>query len=385
MNSRSLRFLPSLVVLGLAACGGTVVEAPPAETGVAPAAAPAQDASLWPRDFVVGPGSGPALFLSEASDAPGIGYVSAGTPIRIGSLPQNGRIKVRVDGPLKVLGWLSVDRLALVVTEGGRVPETPVSLSPGDYVTYLGPGDDASIARIRVTPQLGREDANVESFSGIYPLARLSTTSEADAGEVDHSTARRLPAGETVQLFTRPDEVAATLPAMEPGLVVELARDRGRWKGVRVGVGPRLVGYVNVELEAAEALPAAIPPRRAAPGEVPMRLRVDSERTLWHIAEGSRIRYGDTTIAIVDSTVFAREMGRFAETDEADVFVAGNDGVALRGTIAIGELVAIEGEAQPDATAPTATTPATTTAPATPTTAPATTTPATTTTTTPAP
>ncbi|MFT5356839.1 MAG: hypothetical protein ACI9KE_004065 [Polyangiales bacterium] len=343
MNSRPLRFLSCLVAVGLAACGGTVVEVPVETADTTAAQTPAEDASLWPRDFVVGPGTGPALFLSEASDAPGIGYVSEGTPVRIGSLPQNGRIKVRVDGPLKVLGWLSVDRLALVVTEGGRVPETPVSLSPGDYVTYVGPGAEAGIARIRVTPRLGREDANMDSFNGIYPLERLSTTVVTDTSEPDHSTARRLPAGEIVQIYTRPDEVAAALPAMEPGLVVELARDRGRWKGVRVGVGPRLVGYVNVELEAAEALPSAIVPQRAGEGEVPMRLRVDGARPLWHITAGSRIRYGDTTIAIVESTVFAREMGRFEESEEADVFVAGDDGVALRGTIALSDLVAIEG------------------------------------------
>lgn len=363
MNSRPLQLLSSLLVVGLAACGGTVVEVPVSTTGdTAVAQTPAQDPSLWPRDFVVGPGTGPALFLSEATDAPGIGYVSEGTPVRIGSLPQNGRIKVRVDGPLKVLGWLSVSRLALVVTEGGRVPETPVSLAPGDYVTYLGPGSEAGIARVRVTPRLGREDVNVESFDGIYPLERLSSTPTADTSEPDHSTARRLPAGESVQIFTRPDEVATTLPAMEPGLVVELARDRGRWKGVRVGVGPRFVGYVNVDLEAAEALPSRTATPRAAEGEVPMRLRVDAERPLWNLAEGARIRYGDSTIAIVESTVFAREMGRFEESEEADVFVAGDDGVALRGTIAVSDLVAIDTPAAAPAAAPAApATPATTT------------------------
>lgn len=366
MTSRPLQFLSSLIVVGLAACGGTVVEVPVATGNTTVAETPAQDASLWPRDFVVGPGTGPALFLSEATDAPGIGYVSEGTAVRIGSLPQNGRIKVRVDGPLKVLGWLSINRLALVVTEGGRVPETPVSLAPGDYVTYLGPGAEAGMALVRVTPRLGREDMEVESFDGIYPLERLSNTPAADTTEPDHSTARRLPAGEAVQIFTRPDEVATTLPAMEPGLVVELARDRGRWKGVRVGVGPRLVGYVNVELEAAEALPTHIVVPRAAEGEVPMRLRVDGERPLWHIAPGSRIRYGDSTIAIVESTVFAREMGRFEESAEADVFVAGNDGVALRGTIAISDLVAIEAPAAAPAAAAATPTPAAPAAPAAP-------------------
>ena len=374
MNFRSLRILSSLIAVGLAGCWGTVVQVPAATGDTAVAQTPATDASLWPRDFVVGPGTGPALFLSEAPDAPGIGYVSEGTPVRIGSLPQNGRIKVRVDGPLKVLGWLSVDRLALIVTEGGRVPETPVSLSPGDYVTYVGPGAEPGMARIRVTPLLGREDVEAQSFDGIYPLERLSTSGTRDATEPDHSTARRLPAGEVVQLYTRPDEVAATLPAMEPGLVVELARDRGRWKGVRVGVGPQLVGYVDVALEAAEALPTATVSPRAAAGEVPMRLRVDHARPLWHIAAGARIRYGDATIALVESTVFAREMGRFEESAEADVFVAGDDGVALRGTIALSALVAIDAAAAvPPATTPTTTAP-TTTAPTT--TAPTTVTPA---------
>ena len=360
MNSRSFRTFPHLLALGLVASlgaclGGGAVETPVETTNIVSAARPpAADASRWPRDFVVGPGTGPALFLSESPDAPGIGYVSEGTPVRIGSLPENGRIKVRVDGPLKVRGWLSVDRLALVVQEGGRVPETPVSLSPGDYVTFVGPGEDEGIARIRVTPRLDREDADMETFSGIYPMDRLGTSFEGEAAELDHSTARRLPAGAAVQVFARPDEVATTLPAMEPGLVVELARERGRWKGVRIGVGPRLVGYVNVDLEAAEALPSAAEPPRAAEGEVPMRLRVDGERPLWRLAQGARIRYGDTTIAIVDAPVYAREMGRFAESEEADVFVAGDDGVALRGTVALSALVAADEATPAPAAAPAA-------------------------------
>ncbi|MEM6958040.1 MAG: hypothetical protein AAF645_20255, partial [Myxococcota bacterium] len=312
----------------------------PASGSTPSAAEPAGDPADWPRDFVATPGSGPALYLSESPEAPGIGYVTEGTAIRIGSLPQNGRIKVRIDGPMKVRGWLVASRLGLRVRQGGRVPETPISLAPGDYVEYVGPGE-SGIARVRARTELGREGLNGPSFPGIFPLDRLTT--DAVAPEAPTGTAARLPAGQPVELYVTPEQVGATLPAADPGLIVDLARDRGRWKGVRIGVGPRLVGYVNVELSEADALPSRQPPATAAEGEPPMRLRVDEDRPLWRVQAGTRVRYGDTVIAIMESQGWAREMERFEDDNEVDVFIAADDGVALRGTVPASALVAAEG------------------------------------------
>lgn len=343
-----------LALLFLAsACGGEAVVVRDSTTVDPPSAA--DDAERWPRDFVSGPGAGPALFLSETADSPAIGYVSEGVALRLGSLPVNGRVKVRIDGGLKVRGWIRMDRLSLRVQQAGRIGGTPVSVGRGDYVQIVGPDADETLLRVRVVPNLGRgaEEMAMDAFDGVYPLDRLAATDpgqdEASAGEP-----RRLPAGEPVQVYARPGEVIATIPTLDPPLVVELARDRGEWKGVRIGVGPYLAGYVNVALEPADALPTRQEEPRAEPGSVPLRLRVDESRPLWRLPVDTRIKYGDETIGILATEGYAREMGRYEETGEVDVFVAIDDGVALRGTVPIASLQAIDPNAAATPAAPTA-------------------------------
>ncbi len=342
------RFLCLMFLLPALACGGSP---PPAPVSATPAATPApqaaNDAARWPRDFVAGPGTGPALYLSADPTAPGIGYISEGTPIRIGSLVENGRIKVVVDGPLKVRGYLLAERLALRVAQDGRIPETPVRLSAGDYVRFVAPGEDEGLALIEATPNFGQEVEGAPSFRGVFPMDRLTT--ESVAVPTVEATFHRLPAGQAVELFARPDEVATTLPATDPGILVEVARDRGRWKGVRVGVGPRLVGYVNVDLTPTEDQPEQTAVALEAEG-IPTRLQHDAERPLWRIAEGTRVRYlvpdqenGERiTIALVEGPAYAREMGRVENDTLVDVFIAADNRVALRGTVPADALLPVE-------------------------------------------
>ena len=59
-----------------------------------------------PQVMVIGPGSGPALFLGAGSNAPAIGYLNPGTRVRLEGAPQGDRVEVRVRGSRRVLPCL---------------------------------------------------------------------------------------------------------------------------------------------------------------------------------------------------------------------------------------------------------------------------------------
>lgn len=335
----SAAFAPfcALAFFVLVACGSSAPAASTTDSALDATSAndPALDPARWPRDFVAGYGSGPALFLSQAADAAAFGYLEPGVEIRIASLPEDGRIKVLIDGPLKVRAWIPAERLALRVAEGGRIPETPISVAPGNLLRYLGPTADPAIASVEGRARLTAIRA--PSYAGIYPMARL--TAEPVQSEAPASTGTvRLPAGEPIPLFSSPTEQIATLPALDEGLSVSLAVDRGEWKGIRIGEGPFMVGYVNVPVT-----PITVAPTEAvtSEGTLPERLQIDAERPVWRIAQGTRVRFGadNTVIAIVEEVAFAREMGRFEDSDEVDVFVAVNDSVAVRGLVPASALI----------------------------------------------
>jgi hypothetical protein len=284
--------------------------------------------------------------LSEGADSPAIGYVSSGVPVRIGRAPAGDRVYVMVDGPLKVRGWLSIARLAARVQQKGRVRGTPTYVAPNDLVGVRGSAGDG-IMRIEVRPWLGQANAPaLGPFLGEYPMDRLGAeevTGEAAAGP-DPGEPRSLPAGQEVPVYDRPNgEVAATLPALDPPLVVELVAARGEWSAIRVGTGPFLIGYTNVELAAAEALPTR-PDTLSATGDgIPERLAAEDTRPLWKVPAGTRLRFDDSVIAIFEQDGWAREMNRY-DTGEVDVFVAIDNTVAIRGMARADDLVAIEGQ-----------------------------------------
>lgn len=306
-----------------AACGGT----DPVQTPTTFAAPDVSaDPSRWPRDFVAGYGEGPALFLTEDSGSPAFGYLEPGTPLRIGSLPTNGRIKVRVDGAVKVRGWIPMERLALRVAQAGRIPDTPISVSPGNLLRYLGPTDDPAIARVEGQARLSAIRA--PSYQGLFPMNRLT------ANPIEEVTPDgawfTLPEAQ-VSLYASPTEPIATLPAVAGGLSVQVAADRGEWKAVRIGDGPYMVGYVNAELTPRTAEDRFVVMTSA----LPHRLNVDADRPLWRVRAGTRVRFGDegTVIAVLEEDAYAREMGRFDDGAEVDVFLAATDAVSVRGLV----------------------------------------------------
>jgi len=352
MTARAIHFglvLTALTILG--ACGGTTTEVVPDEVETT-------GDEAWPTHLVTSAGSGPALYLSEGADSPAIGYISEGVGVRIGRPPEGDRIYVMVDGPIKVRGWLPIARLAARIQQRGRVRGTPTSVGVNDLVGVRGVAADG-LMRIEVRPWLGQANApSLGPFLGEYPMDRLGAdevTGAAAAGS-EPGEARSLPPGQEVSVYERPGAaVVATLPAVDPPLVVELIQARGEWSAVRVGTGPFLVGYVDVPLGTADALPTRPEAVPTATGAVPARLAAEETRPLWKVPAGTRLRFDDKVIAVFEAEGWAREMNRY-DTGEIDVFVAVNDDVAIRGMVREEDLVEIEGQSgtSPPAAAPTA-------------------------------
>ncbi|MCB9623040.1 MAG: hypothetical protein H6723_06805 [Sandaracinus sp.] len=320
----------SLVLLSGVACGGgeeTTITTGTEGTG-AEAVVTAPVNVEWPSALVTGPGTGPALFLGAEDRSPAIGYVRPGVDVELAEQPVNGRALVRIRGSIKVRAHLVTSRLGLRVQQRGKIGGTEVYVGPGDFVRYLGPSDQAGIVRVEAMPQL-TDELFAPAFEGVYPMDRLAATAPpADAERPTAGTPRRLPAGTEVPLYDRPGgAVVATLPASDPGILLEVVRDGAEWKGVRVGQGPYLVGYVNVALGDA----GTVAPSAARTDGIPDMLRADAEKPLVRIAAGTRVRSNDQTVAILEGEVFARELARF-EDGTVDVFVA-NDSIGIRGAV----------------------------------------------------
>ena len=311
-------------VLGTACGGGT----PAPDDGPGEYARPAG----WPADLLVGPGAGPALYLSEAPDSPAIGYVSEDVVVRLVSGPVGDRIRVQIRGGLRVRGWLNLSRLAAKAQHRGKISGTPIYLGPGNVVGVRGSGSDGNV-RVEASPNFGRAAATtVGPFVGEFPLSAIASGDPTDDADAPSDGAPHLlPTGAAVPVYDRPGgEIVATLPALDPPLTVVVLRDRNGWKGIRAGVGPYLVGYVDATLTPTDAGPEAPALQTPAPSAVPARLQTEGDRPLLRVPSGARVRFDGETIGIFGAEGWAREMNRY-ETGEVDVFVAVDDEVALRG------------------------------------------------------
>ncbi|MEM6961643.1 MAG: hypothetical protein AAF550_07875, partial [Myxococcota bacterium] len=264
----------------------------------------------WPEQLTAGPGSGPALFLSEAPSAPAIGYVSPGVPIRVMGPPVGERIPVRILGAMKARGWLKLTRVGGRVQQRGRIAGTPCYVGPGDLVRILEPEGDN--LRVEVRPVLRAEPSSVLGpFVGIYPQGRIAGTPvDTEAEPPTPGATFRLPVGETVRVYDRPDgNVVTTLPALEPPLIVSVLRDRGVWKGVRAGLGPYVVGYVQAALtEEDGGTETKAATSQANSSGVPLRLLEDSDKPLRRLPTGTRVKFSDRTMGILQTEGWAREL-----------------------------------------------------------------------------
>ncbi|MFW6049716.1 MAG: hypothetical protein ACODAU_01000 [Myxococcota bacterium] len=330
------------------AAGGAGTPAPAGTSGTATDATAAPVPSGWPDRLVTAPGTGPALFLGPAQDAPAVGYVSPGVVFRLEGAPQDGRAPVVIEGPLEVHAWLATERTAGRVKERGRVGQAPGYVGPNDVVRVVEAAG-SGLLRLELRVPL-RDGESLPAMAAVYPAARIGAERvDPDAAQgPSPGTPVTLPAGESVPVYDQPDgRVVATLPALDPPLTVVKLVERDGWSGVRAGTGPYLVGFVQASLT-----PASEPPERrrdplahpSSSDEVPIRLQAEPDRPLHRVAAGTRITFNGEVIGVVKKPALAREMARHDATGEVDVFVAADDGVAVRGMVPASALSGHDGE-----------------------------------------
>ncbi len=302
-----------------------------------------------PRVLVIGPGDGPALYVGSDDEAPAFGYVNPGVSVRLESGIQDGRAEVLLAGPLPTRGWVPVDRLAAYTQQRGRVEGTPFYVGPNDLVTVLGAAADEGQMRIAVRPWLGGQRF-LESRVGTFDAALLAHL-PVDAASVEAPTEGRcfrVPARQTVPVYDRPDgRPVASIPAQEPPASVVVLRERAPWYGVRIGYGPYVIGYVQIQLTPCDGpRPAPEPMAPASAGEAPYWM-AQEQGDLYRVAAGTRVAFGRDAdgrpriIARLREEGWARDLGR-PGGDQVDAFIAVNDDVALRGLVPASALTRVE-------------------------------------------
>jgi len=324
------------LLLAIAACGAST----PTPSEPAPA-----DVS-WPDEMVSSAGTGPALFIGPSSSDAAIGYLSEGVTLEIRGTGNASRVPVRTVGGLRVRGWVDTSRLGMRVQEKGRVRGCPGYVAPNDIVTVLGPSSTPGLMRISVSPTL-RDGTVLGPFEGEYPADRLAATeASADAAMPTQGTYHTLPRNRQVAVYgSRGGEVVATLPPRSEAVLVQVVVEREGWKGVRIGDGPYLSGWINVDTALTMVGTANDDPTADV---IPTRLARDrQDRALWRIPERARVRFPTVedpnyTFAILRAGGYALELARHENEGRIDAFVAVDDHIAVRGFVDIDSLQPLE-------------------------------------------
>lgn len=303
--------------------------------------------SGWPEVMIVMPGEGPALYLGPEDDSPAIGYVTMGARVRIDGPEQHGRVPVTVGGRMISRGWIPLSRLGLYATQRGRVDDTPVYLAAGDLVAVLGRNADGSF-RVALGPWLGRsENDRLGPYEGTLSNDRLAASPPPESERaLNPGENRLLPGDRETLVYDRPggNLIGRIAPANPPHTVVVL-RSRDAWHGVRIGVGPFLVGYVEGDLQPSASGPtAAWTPPRSGAGAMP-NVIANEQGPLLRVQAQTEVRFLDRVIARVRAEGWARQL-TVVGGDQLDVFVAVDDTCSVRGLIPASS-------ASPDTSAPT--------------------------------
>lgn len=331
-------------VLLLLLVGGCMPPAPSSTTSAETAAESEQAGAAegvpeggFPISLVVGPGAGPSLYRGAHRDDPAIGYVSPGVAVEVTGPIENGRVPVRIRGGLKVRGYLVAQRLYARVQRRGRIRGTPIYVGGNDLVRVVGFEQDG---RVRVSVRAGSTtDPLGEAYVGTYPVAGLGSAVVGSSETTDPpGTPCTLAGSGGVEVRETVDgAVIGTFPAGTPCRNV---RPEGDGFAVLVGSGPYVQGFVRSAPLASSGVTQPLPTTTASSG-LPSRLRADSQHELVRIAAGTRVRFDETTIALLDVEGRARVLERYSDTNEADVFVAVDDGVAVRGMVPLDAIQAV--------------------------------------------
>lgn len=295
-------------------------------------------APTFPLQLITGTGQGPALFLGTGSDAAGVGFISSGVPVEVVEAPAGDRVLVRVRGGMRVRAHLATTRLAGIVQRRGRIRGTPVYVAPGSIVQVLGFEADG---RARIAAEVMVRGRPIR-YEGSFPVIGLGATRPTvTPDQLAPGTLQRLHLTASAPLRDAPNgAVIETLTAGD--YTCRVVETQGGFHSVILGEGdgPYLTGFVQGELVAAASTPASPPARAEA--AFPQRLRADAELPLVHLPAGTRVTFEGETVAQLDRPGYARIVERHTSTGEADVFVAVDDDVAVRGMVeltALGEAV----------------------------------------------
>jgi hypothetical protein len=320
----------------------------------------------WRGPLLAGEGAGPAIFRHR-SGGRGFAWIAAGVSLTPRGAVYEGRVRVYLDGPVRVRGWMELRRLEAIVLSRGRVAGTPIYLVPGDQVRLVEA--HGSIAIIAAAARTGHPGlARSPVFTGELGLDRLGA--DLEGGGTGPTPGRNQLLRRATELRTRANgEVVWQLPAVEPPLEATVLREEGEWLGVRIGIGPYIVGYVPrnafdpqtaahksddlVEPEvidpwappgtrrahgaSAVADPWADEPQQEESSGLPPLLGAALHRSLWRLRAGARVRVDGTTMAIFRVQGYAVEVDRIES--QVEVLAAVDDTVAVRGTVDVGDLI----------------------------------------------
>ena len=367
-----MRGLPT-IALALVACARPAPVAPSrAEAAPATEDAPGEEraerlastirAVEWPSALLVGEHEG-ETFFRHPDEERGYAWVEPGMVLSARGHVQGGRVRAATDGPLRIRGWIDVSSLGAVVLRRGRVSGTPLYVAPGDRVAIVDARE--GIARVRAAARLGHPEARTSpELTGEYPIARLGAVMfGSGAGPTPGRPAQlRRAAG----LRIRPgDEPAVRLPALDPPLGLTVLREGDEWTGVRVGIGPYLVGYVpssallppvGARKQSAPPTPEVLDPRGRASatstpsvtnpwaddseetgeegGEespLPPRLRAAVVRPVRAVRTGTRVRVEGSVVAVFRRPGWAVELER--RGDEVEILGAIDERATVRGMV----------------------------------------------------
>lgn len=285
-----------------------------------------------PAQVLSGSSDQPALYLNTAQSSPVLGFLGRDVLLDVLGPSQEGRVPVRVRGPMQVRAFVPANLLQLRTQRHGRLRGTPVYLGPDDAVLVVGAGEKPDRVRVRATPRVG--SLTLAPFEGTYPAVGLAARRAAhDAATPPAGEPYVVPANTPLELREAPGgKLVAQLPAQSEPTGVRVLREQGGWLAVRIGDGPYLVGYTNAKLQPGDV---AQPPRSAEasnnPGKLPRRL-ADESGDLQQVAVGAKVSFDGRVIARLDKVGYARVLATYP-SGEADALVAVDDSVTVRGLV----------------------------------------------------
>lgn len=324
----------------------------------------------WPSALLVAPHEGETFFRRSAQ-ARGFAWVEPGMVLAPRGRIRSGRVRAATDGPLRIRGWIELRSVGGVVTRRGRVRGTPLYLGPGDEVRLVDA--DGGTARIEAAARFGHPEQRESSpfvgnlamdHIGAVVFGRGAGPTPGRPGVIHRAT----------QLRARPNgEVLHTLPALDPPIGATILRERGDWVGVRVGIGPYLVGYVpasalrpsSASHKDVPTMPEVLDPwarpgtRRLPPavanpwarGEndpegaeaepveedpLPPRLRAEVVRPVRAVRTGTRVRVDGMVVAVFRRPGWAVELER--RDGQVEILGAIDEQASVRGLVPAGAL-----------------------------------------------